>query len=84
MVTLATLLGVGVTVALGYWQYGRGVTMQEQDATLQRQGSLTPLPNASLLALSNPAQAMHRPVRLRGQWLDQRTVFLDNRSRAGP
>ncbi|MBK6295690.1 MAG: SURF1 family protein [Rhodoferax sp.] len=83
LITLATLLGLGVTLALGHWQYGRGVTMQEQDLALARQGSLTPLSNGALLALSAPTQALHRSVKLRGQWLDQRTVFLDNRPMNG-
>ncbi len=83
LITLATLLGVGTTLALGHWQYGRGVTMQEQDAALARQGRLAPMSNAGLLALSVPAQAVHRSTRLRGHWLGQRTVFLDNRPMNG-
>lgn len=83
LITLATLLGVGATLALGHWQYGRGVTMQEQDAALARQTRLVPLANAGLLALSAPEQAMHRSARLRGLWLGQRTVFLDNRPMNG-
>lgn len=83
LITLATLLGVAVTSALGYWQYGRGLAMKAQDVALARQGRLAPLPNAEMLALAAPVHAIHRSVRLRGSWLDQRTVFLDNRPMNG-
>ncbi|MDP2367039.1 SURF1 family protein [Rhodoferax sp.] len=83
LVTLATVLGVGITLALGAWQYGRGLTMQAQDAALAQQGRLAPISNTGLLALTAPAQAVHRTVRLRGHWLGPRTVFLDNRPMNG-
>ena len=83
LITLATVLGVGITSALGYWQYGRGLTMKAQDVALARQGRLAPLPNAEMLALAAPTHAIHRGVSLRGRWLDQRTVFLDNRPMNG-
>jgi len=83
LITLATAVGVGVTLALGHWQYGRGLTMQEQDAALAQQGRLAPMSNAGLLALTAPVQALHRTVRLRGHWLGPRTVFLDNRPMNG-
>ena len=57
--------------------------MNAQDVALARQGRLTPLANADLLALAAPVHATHRTVKLRGRWLDQRTLFLDNRPMKG-
>ena len=82
LVAIAAVAGIAVTAALGAWQWGRA---QEriglQEAMLQRQ-SLPALADAALTA-SPPPQLLHRRIVLRGRWVPERTVFLDNRQLAG-
>lgn len=83
LLTFAALLGVAVTVALGLWQLSRAAGKEALQAAIEVQRQLPPLDGAALLATATPA---HRRVLLRGTWLAQHTVFLDNRpmqSRSG-
>jgi surfeit locus 1 family protein len=83
LLTFAALLGVAVTVALGLWQLSRAAGKEALQAAIEVQRQLPPLDGAALLAEATPA---HRRVLLRGTWLAQHTVFLDNRpmqSRSG-
>ena len=43
------------------------------------QATLPPLSGAQVLALIRPQDALYRRVQLRGRWLSQHTLFLDNR-----
>jgi len=76
--TLAAVLGIGVTFALGLWQLGRAhqkEALAEAVSTRQRQ---VPLTQAEFLAADRRAM-LYRPVVLRGRWMAEHTVFLDNR-----
>jgi surfeit locus 1 family protein len=67
------------TLSLGRWQLNRAaekVALQEQ---LDQQGTRLALDGAALVGLTNLPADMHRPVQIQGQWLPDRTVFLDNR-----
>ncbi|WP_210547545.1 SURF1 family protein [Rhodoferax sp. PAMC 29310] len=67
------------TISLGRWQLNRAaekVALQEQ---LDQQGTRPALDGAALVALTDLTADMHRPVQIQGQWLPDRTVFLDNR-----
>jgi surfeit locus 1 family protein len=84
VVLLATLLGMGTTVSLGLWQLSRAQTKQDLFDTMQAREHLAPLSNEQLPC--TPAQwheGLQRVVHLRGYWLPQHTVFLDNRSMDG-
>ncbi len=85
-ITLAALLAMGVTAALGTWQLGRASQKEAlQSQRVEREG----LPAVGWEALQDAAQAdalegLHdRPVRLRGVWLAEATVFLENRTMQG-
>jgi surfeit locus 1 family protein len=80
LLTLATLLGVATTVALGLWQLSRAAGKEALQAAVTAQRQLPPLDGAALLVTATP---MHRRVQLRGTWLAQHTVFLDNRAMQG-
>jgi surfeit locus 1 family protein len=84
VVLLATVLGVSLTVSLGFWQLRRAQTKLELFDTQQVREHLTPLSNVELPC--TPAQwheSLQRVVQLRGYWLSRHTVFLDNRSMDG-
>ncbi len=85
-VTLAALMAIAVTSALGLWQLGRAdekLALQAQ--RLQRQ-TLPPVDWGRLAeadAQGALASLYDRPVALRGRWLHEATVFLDNRTMGG-
>jgi len=84
VVVLATVLGVAATSSLGFWQLRRAdqkITIHE--TMMARQG-LPPLGNGALPCEAHDwLQAEQRHVALRGAWLAQHTIFLDNRSMDG-
>jgi len=83
VVALAALLAVAVTASMGRWQLSRAAQKQAlQDAIAQRQ-QLPPLDGPTLSAMPRALDAQHQRVRLRGQWLAQHTVYLDNRPQGG-
>jgi surfeit locus 1 family protein len=84
VVLVAAVLGAGLTFRLGLWQLDRA----EQKTALQRaidtRRSSPPLDAAGLATDAASASGQHyRPVRLRGRWVAERTVFLDNRQMEG-
>ncbi len=84
LAALAALAGMALTLALGAWQWDRAQQkIALHDAIEQRQ-RLAPIGNAEVMAAPEDAQRwLHRAVELRGQWLPQHTVFLDNRQMNG-
>lgn len=83
ILTLAALLGVLGTLALGRWQLSRAAQKEAIQAGIDRQATLPSLNNPALLAWPEPAAALHRRVILRGHWLTAHSVFLDNRPMSG-
>ena len=83
IITLAALLTVGATASLGFWQLGRGQQKTDLQAVIAERGTLPPLSGSDLAALTLPADAMHRPVVIQGQWVQGTTIFLDNRPMNG-
>jgi len=81
---LATVAAVGLTARLGFWQLDRAAQKLALQAAIEAQQQ-RPALSAEELAVA-PAEAalqVHRQVRLRGQWLHEHTVFLDNRTMNG-
>jgi surfeit locus 1 family protein len=78
------VVGVVITSRLGVWQLDRAAQKQALHAAIAQRATLPPL-SAGELARSADAAAEqhHRLVRLRGVWVNDRTVFLDNRQMAG-
>ena len=84
MVLVATVAGVGTTASLGRWQLDRAAEKTALHDTMQARAQLPPLDNVGLACTEAALQAqLQRPVRLRGRWLEGRTVWLDNRAMAG-
>ena len=84
---LATLASAGLTAGLGFWQLDRAGQKQALQAAVVAVGEKTPLHTAELGGLADSAESIqaqvHRRVLLRGHWLTERTVFLDNRAMNG-
>lgn len=84
VVLVAALLGAGVTARLGVWQLDRAHQKRTLHALMASRMTLPPLDTAALAATSQAAaDQYYRPVRMRGRWLAERTVFLDNRQMNG-
>jgi surfeit locus 1 family protein len=83
LISLAALLSVATTLALGRWQLSRASQKLALQDSMDARAMLPALTGSALTALPEPASAWYRVVTLRGQWLAQRTVFLDNRQMNG-
>jgi surfeit locus 1 family protein len=84
VVLLATLMAVTVTANLGAWQLRRADQKLARQAALDERARLPELTAAALARTDDEAVAQqHRRVRLRGHWLHQFTVYLDNRQMNG-
>lgn len=84
LVTVATVLAVGTTTCLGFWQLSRAAQKQARQTAMEAQGNKPSLTTASLLAASDPMALLHQRARLRGSWAPAKTmVFLENRPMAG-
>jgi surfeit locus 1 family protein len=84
LILLATLVGVAATARLGIWQLDRAAQKVAIQARIEARRTLPILSNAEL-ARTAPlaAEQVERRASLRGRWLTDRTVFLDNRQMAG-
>lgn len=78
LITLAALLGMAITASLGRWQLGRAAQKEALQARMDAPSKHL-VDAALLLASPEPASLVHQHARLRGQWLQAPTIFLDNR-----
>lgn len=80
-VLVAALLGAGFTARLGLWQWDRATQKEALQAAIDARAAM-PAAGADELAASardGGAALLHRQAVVRGRWLAERTVFLDNR-----
>lgn len=84
VVIVAALFGMAVTAWLGHWQWSRA---QEKLALQRVETERATLPDlhGPELARTSAAAAMQsgRRVRVRGEWVEGATVFLENRQMDG-
>ena len=73
-----TQLGAAATSALGVWQLGRAQTKLALQAQQQAAGQAAPLEEAALLR-DPQGDWMQRQTLLRGQWMPEHQIWLDNR-----
>lgn len=79
VVTVATVFTMAVTASLGFWQLDRArqkIALQDQ---IDLRAQLPAWQTTDLMGASDPFEGVHRPVQLRGQWVNEASVFLDNR-----
>lgn len=82
VVTVATVFTMAVTASLGFWQLDRArqkIALQEQ---VDQRAQLPSWQASDLLGAGDPIEGVHRPVQLRGMWVKEASVFLDNRQMA--
>jgi len=84
LMLLATLAGVAIAASLGFWQLDRAQQKVALQASLEARSREAVLDDSSLARSPLAAASQHhRRVSLRGRWLAERTVFLDNRQMDG-
>lgn len=83
LITGVALLALAVTLALGRWQLSRATQKEVLQAHIDAKATLPKLDGQALAAQADPALELHRRVILRGRWIAQHTVFLDNRQMNG-
>lgn len=83
VITGAAALGLGITASLGLWQLDRAEQKLALQAGIDSQATLPPVSTPDLTGATDPSVLVHRLARLRGEWLAQHTVYLDNRQMQG-
>jgi surfeit locus 1 family protein len=83
LITLAALLALATTLALGRWQLSRAAQKQAMQASIDAKAAAPRLDGRALASLPDPMLELHRGVSLRGRWIAGRTVFMDNRPMSG-
>lgn len=78
-VLLAALLAATLTARLGLWQLDRAAQNIALQTAVEAEAGKPALANVEL----GGADQLHRRVALRGTWLAERTVWLDNRPMDG-
>jgi surfeit locus 1 family protein len=82
-VTVAAVAGMAGTFALGAWQLGRAHEKLALQASIDQRKALAPVGQQALLGAGPSGDLMYRPVVVRGTWVAQHTIFLDNRQMNG-
>lgn len=85
LVWAVALAAMALTASLGRWQLSRAAEKEALQAAVAERQRLPALDGASLaqaLSADQARELLHRAITLRGQWLADRTVFLDNRPMA--
>ena len=90
LVTLAALVGIVLTAALGRWQLARAAQKEALAAEMVARSGIAPLGGAELrqeLAAERSGggfdHLLYRPVQLHGYWLPDYVLYLDNRPMNG-
>lgn len=85
LIALAALVGVVLTANLGFWQLRRADQKIALQARMDQRPLLPRLDNRAFTGApaSEAEDLLYRSVNLRGEWLAQHTVFLDNRQMGG-
>ena len=83
IIAAAALLAFAATLSLGFWQWGRAhQRIALHEAMLERQ-ALPPVGIDAVLTAADPLTFLHRQVVLRGSWVADRSIYLDNRQVRG-
>jgi surfeit locus 1 family protein len=79
-VLVATLACAALTARLGLWQWDRAAQKEALQASLDTRAGLPAVGAAELASPAHDvADLLYRKVRLRGRWLAEGTIYLDNR-----
>lgn len=79
LLAIAALVGALITLRLGVWQLSRASEKEALHTAIEDRALLPALDNLSLPGEDAGTALVHRRVSLQGRWLDDYTIFLDNR-----
>jgi surfeit locus 1 family protein len=79
IITLGTVLAVALAVSLGRWQLGRASQKLALHAQMQAQSAKAVLDARSITNTVDPEVLLYQTAQLTGQWVQNKTIFLDNR-----
>ena len=74
---------MALTMRVGFWQLSRAEQKTTLHQAIENQSQLPPLTLAQLQSDPSAWSQTHRRVQLQGEWLNDKTVFLDNRAHHG-
>ena len=77
LLLLLTVLFVGVTSSLGFWQLGRAHLREQMEAEQASNAALPALSNLQLENLPQDSQLLYRNLTLEGVWLSPWSVYLN-------
>ncbi len=77
LLLLLTVLFVGLTSSLGFWQLSRAHLREQIEAEQTRNAALPALNNAQLENLATDSQLLYRNLALEGRWMSQWSVYLN-------
>lgn len=84
VVLFGTLLIMAVTARLGWWQLDRAAQKKALQHAIESQAAADVMPASALPANEAEAEAKrYRRITLRGRWLPEHTVYLENRQMRG-
>lgn len=84
VILAAALLTMAVTARLGWWQLDRAAQKESLQAAMASQAAAPALSPHELPASEAQAeQQLYRRITLKGTWLPQHTIYLDNRQMQG-
>jgi surfeit locus 1 family protein len=79
LITVAALTGVVITASLGRWQLSRASQKEQLQAAMVAQSEKFVVDALTLRNANQPTDLLHQRAQLKGTWIADRTVFLDNR-----
>lgn len=79
IITLGAVLAVALAVSLGRWQLGRASQKLALHAQMQAQSAKAVLDARSITNTVDPEVLLYQTAQLTGQWVQNKTIFLDNR-----
>lgn len=83
LITLATVMAVGATASMGFWQLSRAAEKQARQAAMDAQHAKAPLSARDVQMAQQPLALLHQRARLRGRWQSTAVIFLENRPMDG-
>lgn len=80
LIAIAAVAGMLLTASLGWWQWERGHQRTALHEAIEAQAHSATVGASELLAVpGGDTRLVNRPVVLSGEWLPDRTIYLDNR-----
>jgi len=83
LITAAAIASAALTFGLGRWQLDRAHQKQSLFAAVEERMARPALDDKTLNGTRADPDLIHRRISLRGQWIGERTIFLDNRPMGG-